>query len=113
MEFWHNPRCAKSREALALLRAKGIEPQIRDYMKAPPSPEEIGAVAERLGFAHVRDMMRTKEAAYAERGLKAVEDPAALLDAMAQEPKLIERPILINGDRAVIGRPPERILEAV
>ncbi|MEQ8404789.1 MAG: arsenate reductase (glutaredoxin) [Oceanicaulis sp.] len=113
MEFWHNPRCTKSREALALLRGHGVEPQIREYLKTPPSVEELKAVAEKLRLASPRDMMRTKEAAYKDAGLKDVDDADALYAAMAEEPKLIERPILINGPRAALGRPTEAILNAV
>jgi len=113
MEFWHNPRCTKSREALALLRGHGVAPQVREYLKTPPSAHELKEVAEKLRLSSVRDMMRIKEAAYKERGLKDVEDEGALAQAMSEEPKLIERPILINGPRAAMGRPPERILDAV
>lgn len=113
MEYWHNPRCTKSREALALLRGHGVEPQIREYLKTPPSVEELKDVAEKLRLSSPRDMMRTKEAAYKDAGLKDVEDADALFKAMAEEPKLIERPILINGPRAAIGRPTEAILNAV
>lgn len=113
MEFWHNPRCTKSREALALLRGKGIEPQVREYLKNPPSKAELEDVVKKLRLASPRDMMRTKEAAYKDAGLKDVDDAAALIKAMADEPKLIERPILVNGPRAAIGRPVEAILNAV
>jgi arsenate reductase (glutaredoxin) len=109
--LWHNPRCSKSRAALELLRARGIEPQIREYLKDPPSCDELAAVAESLG-GPVKSMMRTGEAEYAELDLDAdgVTD-AALFAAMHGHPKLIERPLLIAGSRAVIGRPPERVLE--
>lgn len=113
MEFWHNPRCTKSREALALLRGKGIEPEIREYLKNPPSAARLEEVAGKLRLSSPRDMMRTKEPAYKEQGLKDVGDDAALFEAMAAEPRLIERPILVNGPRAALGRPPERILDAV
>ncbi|XBQ17608.1 MAG: arsenate reductase (glutaredoxin) [Oceanicaulis sp.] len=113
MEFWHNPRCAKSREALALLRSKGIEPEVREYLKTPPSRDEIEAVVRKLSLSSARDLMRTKEAVYKERGLAEVEDEAALIDALAEEPRLIERPVLINGPKAAIGRPAENILEGV
>ncbi|OAB60454.1 arsenate reductase [Leptolyngbya valderiana BDU 20041] len=113
MEYWHNPRCTKSREALALLHAHGVAPEVREYLKSPPGADELKQVAEKLRLATVRDMMRTREAAYKARGLKDVDDEDALVRAMTEEPKLIERPILINGPRAVVGRPPERILDAV
>ncbi|MGX6649130.1 arsenate reductase (glutaredoxin) [Maricaulaceae bacterium MS644] len=113
MEFWHNPRCTKSRQALALLREKGIEPKVREYLKNPPSTGELEEVAKKLRLASPRDMMRTREAAYTQAGLKDVENHAALIQAMADEPKLIERPILVNGPKAAIGRPTEAILNAV
>ncbi len=113
MEYWHNPRCSKSREALALLEQHGVRPTIRDYLKEPPSADEISAVISRLRLGSARDLMRTKEAVYKELDLKSVEDEAALVQAMADNPKLIERPILIHGERAAIGRPVENILEAV
>jgi len=113
MEFWHNPRCTKSREALALLRSHGVEPAVREYLKNPPSVDELEAVAKKLRVSSPRDMMRTKETAYTQAGLKDETDAAALYQAMADEPKLIERPILINGPRAAIGRPTEAILNAV
>ena len=113
MEYWHNPRCSKSREALALLEQHGVRPTIREYLKEPPSADDIKAVISRLRLDSARDLMRTKEAVYKELDLKSVEDEDALVQAMADNPKLIERPILIHGERAAIGRPVENILEAV
>jgi arsenate reductase len=109
--LWHNPRCSKSRAALDLLRARGIEPRLVDYLKTPPHAAEIEAVANALGEP-VKTMMRTEEAEYAELGLdeRGVSD-AALYAAMAGHPRLIQRPILLHGERAVLGRPPERVLE--
>lgn len=109
--LWHNPRCSKSRAALELLRARGIEPLIVDYLQHPPHCAEIARVAQALGEP-VRAMMRTHEPEYAELHL---DDPgvsdAALIAAMAGHPRLIERPILLHGERAVVGRPPERLLD--
>lgn len=113
MEFWHNPRCAKSREALALLRDKGVEPSVREYLKTPPSREELTQLIQALGLTSTRELMRTKEAIYKELGLKDVTDEAALLNALVDHPKLIERPVLINGDKAALGRPPEQIFDAL
>lgn len=110
MDYWHNPRCAKSREALALLRERGVEPRIRAYLQDPPSVGEIGEVLTQLGFDSARQLMRTKEALYRELGLKSVTDETALIAALAEHPKLIERPILIVKDKAVLGRPPEQVL---
>jgi len=109
--LWHNPRCSKSREALALLRDRGIEPQVLDYLAHPPHCAEIERVAAALG-APVKTMMRTHEPEYAALGLDepGVSD-AALFAAMAGHPRLIQRPLLIHGERAVVGRPPARVLE--
>ncbi len=109
--LWHNPRCSKSRGALELLRGRGIEPAIRDYQQQPPDADELRALLGRLGIP-ARALLRTGEDEYKALGL---DDPAldedALIAAMAQHPRLIERPIFVAGDRAVIGRPPERVLD--
>ena len=109
--LWHNPRCSKSREALALLRERGCEPQILEYLKHPPHCTEIERVARATGLP-VKDMMRTGEPEFAALGLdeEGVSD-AALYAAMAGHPRLIQRPILVADERAVVGRPPERVLE--
>lgn len=109
--LWHNPRCSKSRAALELLRERGLEPVIVDYLKTPPSAAEVEAVVRRLG-APVKTMMRSDEPEYAqlELGRDDVGD-AELFAAMASHPRLIQRPILIIGERAVVGRPPEKLLE--
>jgi arsenate reductase len=111
MEFWHNPRCRKSREALALLQEKGVEPRIREYLKAPPSEAELRDLIAKLGLSSARDLMRKGEADYKDQGLKDVTDETALIKAMAATPKLIERPVLINAGKAAIGRPPEQVLD--
>ncbi|MBB1059405.1 arsenate reductase (glutaredoxin) [Marilutibacter spongiae] len=109
--YFHNPRCSKSRAALALLQARGIEPEIVAYLDAPPSIEELQALLQALGMAP-RNLLRTGEEAYKALGLDdpGVDD-ARLLAAMHSHPKLIERPIFVRGQRAVVGRPPERVLE--
>ncbi len=110
--LYHNPRCSKSRATLALLRERGIEPEIVEYLKTPPPPERLEAILAKLGLEDPRGLMRTKEKIYRELGL---DDPAldreTLIQAMAEHPALIERPIVIVGDRAAIGRPPEKVLE--
>ena len=113
MAYWHNPRCTKSRQALALLREKGVELQVREYLKTPPSAAELKDVIKALGLSSARDLMRTKEAEYKDLGLKDVDDEEALVSAVIKTPRLIERPILINGAKAAIGRPTENILEAL
>ena len=107
---WHNARCSKSRGACALLDEQGVSPKIVRYLDEPPSRAEIERVMGLLGTDDPRAMMRTGEPLYRELGL-ATADRDALLDAMAAHPILIERPIVIRGDSAVIARPPERLLE--
>ncbi|WP_298692729.1 arsenate reductase (glutaredoxin) [uncultured Sulfuricurvum sp.] len=110
MIIWHNPKCSKSREALKLLEEKGTNSQVFKYLDTPPSRDEIVALLQKLGIS-ARELMRTKEDLYKELGLAKVTDEAKLIDALAQHPKLIERPILIDGNRAVIGRPAEKVID--
>lgn len=109
--LYHNPRCSKSRGALELLQARGIEPTLVAYLDTPPSVEELRGLLALLGLP-ARDLLRSGEDEYRELGLA---DPALdddrLLAAMAAHPRLIERPIFVHAGRAVIGRPPERVLE--
>ena len=111
--LYHNPHCSKSRQTLALLKERGIEPRIVEYLKTPPSAAELDAILNRLGVAP-RALMRTKEEAYAKAGL---DDPSLsreqLIAAMVANPILIERPIVVNGERAAIGRPPENVLQII
>jgi arsenate reductase len=108
--IYHNPHCSKSRQTLALLRSRGIEPRVVEYLKTPPCAAELDAILERLGM-QPRELLRTQEAAYAQAGLS---DPgltrAQLVAAMVANPSLIERPIVVNGERAAVGRPPENVL---
>lgn len=108
--IYHNPRCSKSRQTLALLEERGIDPKIIRYLDAPPSAEDLKAILKKLG-AGPRDIMRVREAPYKDLNLKAVSDDAVLINAMADNPILIERPIVVNGEKAAIGRPPEAVLE--
>ncbi len=110
VEIWHNPRCSKSRQTLALLEEQGIEPTIVRYLDEPPSKSRIKAVATLLGGPE--NLVRKKEAAFKERDLKGA-TKTALIDAMADEPKLIERPVVITAKGARIGRPPESVLEVL
>ena len=109
--IYHNPRCSKSRKALELLRAEGIEPDIIEYLKTPPSAGKLKDILKRLGL-EPRDLMRKKEAPYKALGL---DDDAqkrdALVKAMVENPILIERPIVLKGEKAALGRPPEAVLE--
>ncbi len=108
LTLWHNPRCAKSRAALALLQERGIAPDIRLYLKSPPINDEIVELLRRLRVPAI-GLVRTKEPVFSDLDL-ADSDDEALVAAMAAHPILIERPILDDGTRAVIGRPPENIL---
>lgn len=106
---WYNPRCSKCRGAEALLADYGVPAQRLLYLDDPPSPAEIERVLTLLGAADPRALMRTKERRYAELGL-ADAGRAELIDAMARYPELIERPVVIWPDRAVVARPPEILL---
>ncbi|KGM49092.1 arsenate reductase (glutaredoxin) [Pseudooceanicola atlanticus] len=109
MILWHNPRCTKSRQTLALLQENGVEPTIRLYLQDPPDTSEIRAVLAKLDIAPIQ-MMRVKEKAFKEAGLSRDSDDDTLIAAMAETPILIERPIAITDTRAAIGRPPEDVL---
>jgi len=108
--IWHNPRCSKSRNAVALLDEQGVEAKVVKYLDTPPTEEEIVDVLRMLGLS-ARELMRTKEDVYKELGLKDVSDENALISAMVENPKLIERPIVIKDGKAAIGRPIENIVE--
>ncbi len=108
--LWHNPRCSKSRAALKLIEERGIAPEIRLYLKDPPSEDEIRALQEALALPLI-EMMRPKEKIFRELGLSKDSPEETLRAAITEHPILLERPILVNGGRAVIGRPPERVLE--
>jgi arsenate reductase len=109
--IYHNPRCSKSRQTLALLEEKGITPDVVLYLETPPDSAKLTDIVAKLGLSSARDLMRRGEAAYKEQDLKNVTDETALIQAMANTPILIERPIVINGDKARLGRPPESVLE--
>ena len=109
--LYHNPRCSKSRGTLELLRERGIEPEIVLYLERPPSPAEL---RELLGLLQLqpRALLRTGEPEYDALGLAdASLSDERLIEAMVAHTRLIERPIFVHGARAVIGRPPERVLE--
>ncbi|VXC95792.1 arsenate reductase (glutaredoxin) [Serratia oryzae] len=110
--IYHNPRCSKSRETLALLEQQGITPKVVLYLETPPSVDELKKLLKELGFHSARELMRQKEEIYKE--LKLANENLSeeqLLQAMVANPKLIERPIVVKGSRARIGRPPEQVLE--
>ncbi|MBN6063934.1 arsenate reductase (glutaredoxin) [Aggregatibacter actinomycetemcomitans] len=109
--IYHNPSCSKSCETLALLESHQIQPQVELYLQKTYSVAELQAIADKLGISDIRQMMRTKDELYKELGL---DNPTLsqqdLLQAIAQHSTLLERPIVINGDKAKIGRPPESVL---
>ncbi|EGT4373292.1 arsenate reductase (glutaredoxin) [Cronobacter malonaticus] len=110
--IYHNPRCSKSRETLNLLTERGIEPDVVLYLETPPDAATIKTLLNQLGFSEARELMRTKEDLYKTLNLA---DPSlseeALIQAMVDNPKLIERPIVISHGKARLGRPPEQVLE--
>ena len=109
--IYHNPKCSKSRATLALLREHGIEPEIVEYLKTPPDALTLTEILRRLGIGP-RDLIRKRESVYRERNLSDSNlDDTALIAAMAADPILIERPIVLHGGRARVGRPPESVLE--
>ncbi|HLV48413.1 MAG TPA: arsenate reductase (glutaredoxin) [Aliidiomarina sp.] len=109
--IFHNPRCSKSRETLALLQEQGIEPQIIEYLKTPPTAAQLKQTLVALGMS-AKDLLRSGEDEYKTLELanfSGSED--ALIELMCAHPKLIERPIVINGNKAKVGRPPETVLQ--
>lgn len=109
IRVFFNPSCSKCRGAQALLEARGAEARYVRYLEERPTRAELETVQRMLGLASPRDMMRTGEAIYRDLALASADDER-LLDAMVEHPILIERPIVIRGDRAVIARPPEKLL---
>ena len=103
LTIWHNPRCRKSRETLALIEAAGIDVKIRKYLDDAPNSEEIESILNQLGFEDPRSLMRRGEATYKDMGLKSVSSTLKLVQAMVDYPILIERPVVTNGTQAIIG----------
>lgn len=110
MEIYHNPRCSKSRQTLSLLKEKGYDPKIIEYLKTPPTSAELKEVIQKLNIVP-QDLLRKNEADYKThfKGKELSDDE--WITAMITYPKLIERPIVINQDKAALGRPPEQVLE--
>lgn len=106
--LYHNPRCSKSRQALALLEARGLQPEIVEYLKTPPSAAALKTLLGQLGL-RAADILRRKEGA--EAGLSPDLPEAALIAGLAAHPAALERPIFVKDGRAVVGRPPERVLD--
>ncbi|MCF6303858.1 MAG: arsenate reductase (glutaredoxin) [Rhodobacteraceae bacterium] len=110
VKIWHNPKCSKSRATMALLLENGIEPEVMDYQKTPPSADELQQVITALDIRAI-DLVRTNEAAFKQSNLSKNSSDATLIAAMVATPKLIERPVVLNGQKAAIGRPPESVLK--
>ena len=114
VKMYHNPRCSKSRQTLQILQEQGVEPVIVKYLETPPTAEELKEVIRMLGLSSARELMRKKEKEYKELGL---EDPTLtedeLIAAMADHPRLIERPVVIKDGKAALGRPPENVLKVL
>lgn len=108
--IYHNPRCGKSRNTLAILEEKGIAPTIVEYLKTPPTKEELRAIVKKLGIGP-QALVRKGEDLYKEKFAGKALSDEQWLDVLAKNPILIERPIVVRGGRAVIGRPPEKVLE--
>jgi arsenate reductase len=111
IRIFHNPRCSKSRATLSLLQERGIEPEIIRYLESPPDAGELRIILDKLGMGP-RELMRTGEAEFREQGLddESLTDDE-LINAMVATPRLIQRPIVLAGDRAAMGRPPESVLD--
>ncbi len=113
IQIWHNPRCSKSRNALHFLEEEGVDVEVVKYLDTPHSKEEIKNLISMLGLNSARDLMRTKEEVYKTLNLKNIEDEEKLIEAMVENPRLIERPIVIKDAKAAIGRPIEKIIDLV
>ena len=108
--IYHNPRCSKSRATMKILEEKGIEPTVIEYLKTPPDAATLDGFLDKLGM-EPRQLMRKGEAPYKELNLADQgKDRTALIEAMVENPILIERPIVVNGDKVALGRPPENVL---
>lgn len=108
MRIYHNPRCSKSRQTLELIQQAGVEPEIRLYLDDRPSKDELKTLIAQLGI-EATALLRKGEDAYKEAGLSKDSTAEEAIDAMLRYPKLIERPIVVKGDKAVLGRPPENV----
>ena len=109
--IYHNPRCSKSRQTLSLIHEQGVQPKIIEYLNQPPTKAQLKTILAQLGITP-RELIRKKEAEYKQYHLDNPElTDDQLIEAMIQHPKLLERPIVVNGAKAALGRPPENVLE--
>lgn len=108
--IWHNPRCSKSRQTLELLKSKGVEPTVREYLKVPPSKAEVEKLMTQVG-GDPRELIRDGEAEFKALKLRKADlTKADIVDAIVEHPVLLQRPIVVKGGHAAIGRPPEAVL---
>tara|TARA_R110000868_G_scaffold62248_8_gene188316 strand:- start:204 stop:542 length:339 start_codon:yes stop_codon:yes gene_type:complete len=110
MKIYHNPRCGKSRETLAIIREQGVEPEIVEYLKAVPSKQEMKDLLMKLNLKP-SDLLRKGEAVFKEKFKGKNFEEEEWLQIMLEHPKLIERPIVVRGNKAIVGRPPEKVME--
>lgn len=111
LQILHNPRCSKSRQTLKLIEDAGVTPEIILYLENPLGRDELMSLIAKLNLSSARDVIRKGEKEYKELGLKAETSETKLVEALAGHPRLLERPIVIQGSKAIIGRPPENVLE--
>lgn len=112
--LFHNPRCSKSRQTKELLENEGASFEVVEYLRETPTAEDLKSIVSALGLASAHDLMRTKEEVYQEKNIAALKgNEDALIEAMVENPILIERPIFVSGNKAAVGRPPENVLELI
>lgn len=111
LTIYHNPRCSKSRQTLKLIEDAGVDVDIVLYLQDLQSERTISTLLQKLGFSSAQQLMRKGEADYKQLNLKAEHDEAKLIAAMSTHPKLIERPVVVKGDKAILGRPPENVMQ--
>ena len=111
--IYHNPRCSKSRQTLALLEENGVKPEVVLYLETPPDETTLAGLVRKLGLSSASELLRTREKEYKEAGLSPDSSDKDVIRAMARYPKLIERPVVVKGRKAVLGRPPENALALI
>jgi len=111
--IYHNPRCSKSRQTLALLEQHGITPRVIKYLETPPNADTLRDLVKKLGLPDAHGLVRNKEAEYQQAGLSPASDDATVIAAIVSHPKLMERPVVVKGHHAVLGRPPENVLTLI
>lgn len=111
--IYHNPRCSKSRQTLALLEEHGVTPRVIKYLDTPPDADTLRDLVAKLGLPSAHGLVRNQEAEYQQAGLSPASDDETVIAAIARYPKLMERPVVVKGNRAVLGRPPENVLALI